>query len=159
GFFVNTLVMRVGVRGEEQVEELLEQVKKVCLGAYAHQDVPFEKLVEELQPERDLGRQPLFQAMYLFDNASSPALELPGVTITPFGGAQESSTFDLSLSVQEKEDELIVSMLYRVDLFNSGTIRRMLSGLQNLLQGLQADPARKVCDLPLMSGLELKQMI
>src|SRR5215207_2450242 len=107
GFFVNTLALRADLSGEPAFYELLQRVKEVCLGAYAHQDVPFEKLVEELQPERDLSRSPLFQTMFVLQNAAQQELRLPELKLSGIGGDSATAKFDLLLSLHEKGEELV----------------------------------------------------
>ena len=102
GFFINSLVLRVEVRGDLRVMEFLEQIKEVTLGAYDHQDVPFEKVVEALQPERNLTRNPIFQVSFALQNAPKNALDLPGLTVTVADGADNPAIFDLFLSLEER---------------------------------------------------------
>ena len=99
GFFVNTLVLRTELSGDPRLRELLGRVKEVALGAYAHQDVPFEKLVEELQPERDLSRTPLFQVMFVLQNTARPGLEMQGWRLRRWGWGKGTAKFDLTLHV------------------------------------------------------------
>src|SRR5437879_6660245 len=101
GFFVNTLVLRADLRGRPSFRQLLSRVRESALGAYAHQDVPFEKLVEEISPERDQSRSPLFQAMFILQNAPEEKLELPGLRLSPAGVPGDGAKFDLTLSIQE----------------------------------------------------------
>ena len=101
---MNTLVLRVEVDGEQSFNELLGRVREVCLGAYGHQEVPFERLVEELRPERSLSHSPLFQVMFVLQNASSDVLELPGLSLSSFGGEASTAKFDLRLSLSELEN-------------------------------------------------------
>ena len=103
GFFVNTLALRADLRGEPTFVELLRRVKEVCLGAYAHQDVPFEKLVEELQPERDLSRSPLFQTMFVVAEHPQQELQLSGLKLSRVGGESATAKFELTLVLQETE--------------------------------------------------------
>ena len=123
GFFVNTLPLRAQLRGEPTFVELLQRVKEVCLGAYAHQDVPFEKLVEELQPERELSRSPLFQAMFMLQNTPRQELQLSGLKLSRVGGESTTAKFDLTLVLQENGDELHGSMEYSTDLFERLALR------------------------------------
>ncbi|WP_038094811.1 condensation domain-containing protein, partial [Tumebacillus flagellatus] len=132
GFFVNTLVMRTDLTGDPTFEELLGRVRETALGAYAHQDVPFEKLVEELQPERDLSRSPLFQVMFTMQNASSIDVELPGLTLSGIETDSQVAKFDLTLSLAEEENGLFGALEYNVDLFDAATIQRMVGHFTTL---------------------------
>ena len=137
GFFVNTLVLRSRVNPEESFRELLGQVREVCLGAYAHQDVPFEKLVEELQPERDLSRPPLFQAMFALENASEGVLELPGLRLSRVGGGSGIAKFDLDAGfTEDRQGQLHYTLTYATSLFDRATIERMGQHLQRLLEAI-----------------------
>src|ERR1044071_4975894 len=112
GFFVNQLVMRVEVRGSESVGGLIRSVREVCLGAYGHQDVPFEKLVEELQPERDLSRSPLFQAKLIPPNAPREGLELGGTRLSSMGAETRMARFDLTVALIDAGSELYGGVNY-----------------------------------------------
>lgn len=144
GFFVNNLVLRTDLSGDPTFSELLARVRDVCLGAYAHQDLPFERLVEELQPVRDPGRSPLFQAMLVLQNAPRATIELPGLELTTLPLDGLIAKFDLTLFVAEDEDGLELQFEFNTDLFHRATIDRMLDHLSRLLTAAIDDP-----DLPL----------
>ncbi len=133
GFFVNTLVLRTNLAGNPSFVELLKQVRSVALGAYAHQDLPFELLVEQLQPQRDLSHTPLFQVMFVLQNAPMSALELPGLTLSYLETDSNSAKFDLTLNMTQTQSGLIASFEYNTDLFKESTICRMAGHLQTLL--------------------------
>ena len=116
GFFVNTLVLRTDFSGNPTFKELLARVREMALGAYAHQDLPFEKLVEELQPERSLSHSPLFQVMFVLQNAPSTALTFEGLSVSPVRIEAETAKFDLTLSMSETEEGFRGSLEYSTDL-------------------------------------------
>lgn len=160
GFFVNTLVLHTELSNNLSFRELLERVRKVTLGAYAHQDLPFEKLVEELQPERSLSYNPLFQVMFILQNAPMHSLDLPGLILTPIEGTyNKTAKFDLTLSMEETEQGLRGSWEYNTDLFDDATITRMLGHFQTLLEGIVANPDRRLSDLPLLTAAERHQLL
>ena len=136
GLFVNTLVLRTSLSGNPSFSELLDRVREVTLGAYAHQDLPFEKLVEELQPERDMSRSPLFQVMFVLQNATAETLRLPGLEASEVTGGDETAKFDLTLGLAEIDGELQGSLQYNVDLFDAATIERLVQHYQLLLEGV-----------------------
>jgi amino acid adenylation domain-containing protein len=154
GFFVNTLVLRTDLSGDPDFRELLARVRKVTVEAYAHQDMPFELLVEDLQPERDLSRNPLFQVMFQLENTPKEELPLPGLTLSPVDIEGVASQFDLSVDVVESEYGLSITAEYSTDLFEAATIRRFLDRWRVLLEGIAADPARRLSNLPLMDQSE-----
>src|SRR6185369_1380318 len=125
GFFVNTLVLRTQVEGKSSFQELLARVREVCLDAYSYQDLPFEHIVEHLQPERDLSRQPLFQVMFALQNAAAATPELPGLGLSSVEIPVETSKFDLFLSAVEAEGHWLCTLNYDTDLFDPATIGRM----------------------------------
>ncbi|MDQ1592737.1 MAG: hypothetical protein QOG71_3364 [Pyrinomonadaceae bacterium] len=159
GFFVNTLVLRTDLAGNPTFRELLGRVREVTLGAYAHQDVPFERLVEELQPARELSHAPLFQVMFTLQNAPRPSLELPGLTLAQVELDTGTAMFDLSLSVEETPRGLFGVFEYNTDLFDAPTIKRLAGHLQNLLAGVVAAPRRRVSDVPLLTADESRQLL
>ena len=159
GFFVNTLVLHTDVSNSPTFLELLRRVRDVALGAYQHQDLPFEKLVEELQPERTLAHHPLFQVMFILQNASDEQPALPGITISRVQGKKHSAQFDLMLSVTENSGELSAQLSYRTDLFEPITIQRMLGHYQNLLQGVIANPDQTIAQFPLLTTAERHQLL
>lgn len=159
GFFVNTLVMRSQIYGDPTFHELLQQVRKVALGAYAHQDLPFETLVEELQPERDLSHSPLFQVMFVLQNIPMQSIELNEVTLSSLNSENKTAKFDLVLVVIEAPAGLRVSFEYNIDLFDTSTIERMTGHFQQLLEGIVADPEQKISRLPLMRAVEERRML
>lgn len=159
GFFVNTLVLRTNLSGNPTFWELLQRVREMALGAYAHQDLPFERLVEELQPQRDLSHMPLFQVMFALQSAPTPALELPGLKVSFLEVENKTAKFDLTLHIENSEQGLKGSLEYNTDLFNAATITRMLEHFQLLLEGIVAAPEQQLSDLPLLSASELHQLL
>ena len=158
GFFVNTLVLRAGLGGNPGFGELVRRVREVALGAYAHQALPFEMLVEELEPERDLGRQPLFQVMFQLQNVPLPAFEMARVTAEPLDVEPGTAPFDLGLDLMETPSGLLAVARYATDLFDPATVRRLLEHFATLLQGVAADPEARIGSLPLLSAAERQQI-
>ncbi|PTL74997.1 non-ribosomal peptide synthetase [Vitiosangium sp. GDMCC 1.1324] len=159
GFFINMLVMRAKVRGEEPFRELLRQVKEVALGAFAHQEVPFEKLVEELKPKRDTSRTPLFQVSFALQNTPSPDLLLPGIEARPLNPRGQTSRTDLTLSLRETAEGLEGIVEYNTDLFDASTVARMFGNLRTLLEGVVADPGCRIGELPLLTDEERHRLL
>lgn len=157
GFFVNTLVLRTDLSGNPTFRELLGRVREVALGAYEHPDVPFEKLVEELQPERDLSRHPFFQVMVNFQNAPAETPASRGLKITPLDIGNQTR-FDLELHLWAEPDGLLGNFIYNTDLFEQSTIARMLRHFETLLQGIAANPEARLSELPLLTNDEQEQL-
>jgi amino acid adenylation domain-containing protein len=158
GCFVNTLVLRGDLSGDPSFAELLGRAREACLGAYAHQDVPFERLVEELQPKRDRSRSPLFQVMFALQNAPQQALELAGLRLAPWDIDTATSKFDLTLRLAEWEGGLRGELEYSTELYEPGTAERLVGHYRALLEGATADPGRRVSELPLPTRPELDQL-
>src|SRR5262249_14947272 len=151
GFFVNTLVLRTELGGDPEFLDLLSRVRTTALGAYAHQEVPFEKLVEELAPERNLNYAPLFQVMFDFAHATAGE-DLPeGLTLSELPVEQRTAKFDLGLSVVERDGSLTGVMEYARDLFDRSTVDRLLGQWMELLTGVLARPELRLSQLPLLS--------
>ena len=170
GFFVNSLVLRTNLDGNPTVRELLRQVREVALAAYAHQDVPFEKLVEELHPDRDLSRNPLFQVVFALQNAPMHSLELPDLTLKPYPLAISTTRFDLEFHLWEQSQGLSglwqqpvegISgfVAYNTDLFDAATIARLLNHFQILLEAIVAHPDQCIAELPILSAAERHQLL
>src|SRR6185369_6669595 len=159
GFFVNTLVLRADVSGNPTFRELLQRVRETALSAYAHQDIPFEKLVEELAPERNLNVTPLFQVMFALENAPLPELEAHGLKMRPEALTGDTAKFDLALGIDETPDGLIADWLYRPELFEDATIERMASHFQTLLEGIVGSADARIADLPLLTASERRQLL
>jgi surfactin family lipopeptide synthetase A len=159
GFFVNTLVMRVDLGGDPTVRELLGRVRESALGAYAHQDLPFEKLVEELQPNRSLNHTPLFQVMFAFQSAPLPVAQIGSVTAEVLEIEATASKFDLLLSLRDTGNDISGVVGYNSDLFNRSTIQRLIQHFQVLIQGLIAHPNQRFSLLPLMSETEKRMLV
>jgi non-ribosomal peptide synthetase component F len=157
GFFVNTLVLRVGVNGELSSRELLGRVREICLGAYGHQEVPFEKLVEELQPERSLSHTPLFQVAFGLDNAPREALQLPGLKLSGMELEDEVVRFDLTLWMREDAAELSGQWTYRSELFDAQRVERMSRHYERLLQSMVANPEAHIETLEMFTQAEKEQ--
>ncbi len=159
GFFVNTLVLRTDLSGDPTFRELLARVRETAMGAYAHQDLPFEKLVEELKPERDLSRNPLFQVMLILQNVPTSEQPMSSLTMTPFGSGGQTSQFDLTLFTSETPAGLRTSVVYNTDLFDAATIERMLHHFQMLLVGAMANPDERISKLPLLTDVERRHIL
>jgi non-ribosomal peptide synthetase component F len=159
GFFVNTLPLRTDVSGNPTFREVLKRVRDVALGAYAHQDLPFERLVEELHPERHLGRAPLIRVMLVLQNTPLEALELPDLSFTMVTSTKSMAEFDWVMNAQETERGLFITFEYNTDLFEAATIRRLLQQFQILLTGASAHPEHCISDLPLLTELEKSQLL
>src|SRR6185369_7058643 len=159
GFFVNTLVLRTDLSGNPTFSHLLERIKDVALGAYDHQDLPFEKLVEELSPERDPGRNPLFQVSFVLQNATRSRLELPQLSLERLDIHSGTAKFDLSLSILEVAGGLKTSWEYDTDLYEPGRIARMTGHFEMLLEGIVEAPGTAIDDLPLLTSHERDQVL
>ena len=159
GFFVNTLVMRTNLAGDPTFRELLGRVREVALGAYAHQDVPFEMLVERFQPARDAGHTPLFNVLFVLQNASTSALELQGLRIEQLDVGTSTAKFDLMLSLEESEGRLCGVLEYSTDLFDDASIRRMLVHFETMLGRIVERPERRISELPLLQSEEEQQLV
>jgi amino acid adenylation domain-containing protein len=159
GLFVNTLVLRTDLSGDPSFRELLGRVREVALGAYGHQDVPFERLVEELQPERSLSHTPFFQAMFVLQNTPGKVSGLPGLKVEDFEFESGTAKFDLTLEMVERAEGLTCSLEYRNDLFEGVTISRMLGHFRRLLEGIVADPNGQLSKLPLLTDYERQQLL
>ncbi|MFZ5918977.1 MAG: amino acid adenylation domain-containing protein [Chloroflexota bacterium] len=159
GVFINTLVFRADLAGDPTFRELLARVREVSLGAFAHQDLPFEMLVDELQIERDMAHTPLFQVMFILQNAPTGAQKLPDLELELVDVHPGTSTFDLTLSMSEGPAGLDASVEYNSDLFDRETMERMLAHLEVLLAGVVADPERRVSELPLLTETERHRLL
>ena len=152
-------MFRNDLSGNPTFRELLHQVREVALGAYAHQDLPFEKLVEELQPKRNMSHSPFFQVMFSLQNGPSWALELSGLTLSLLEFDSGTAKFDLSLSMVEEPDGLRGTLEYNTDLFDATTITRMLVHYQTLLEGIVTNPDQRIGELPLLTAAERHQLL
>jgi amino acid adenylation domain-containing protein len=159
GFFVNTLVLRTRLKGNPSFREVLGQVRETALGAYAHQDVPFEKLVEELKPQRDLSRNPLFQVMFTLQNVPLSAGRLRDVEVSSFSLPGESSKFDLTLIAVESREGLRTTLEFNTDLFDATTIERLMRHFEVLLEAAVTNPDLGVRNLPLLTEPERERMV
>ncbi|WP_338524404.1 amino acid adenylation domain-containing protein [Pseudomonas batumici] len=160
GFFVNTLALRVDVQAHSRVDQLLARIKAITLDAYSHQDLPFEQVVEALQPERSLGHSPLFQAMLVLGNTPrDQALVLPGLELTPLPQASGTTQFDLSLSLNDDGESIRGQFEYANDLFDESTIARWSRHLLHLLDALLGDAAQPLASLPLLDHQQREQLL
>jgi amino acid adenylation domain-containing protein/non-ribosomal peptide synthase protein (TIGR01720 family) len=160
GFFVNSLVLRTDLSGDPPFRELLARVRETSLGAYAHQDVPFEKLVEELSPDRDPSREPFFQVMFALQNAPMPEAAVPGgLTLRPMEIDPGTSKFDLSLHVWEHGEGLLGVLEYSTDLFEQETILRMVGHLSSLLGSVAENPSARLSELSMLGEGERRQLL
>ena len=159
GCFVNTLVLRTDLAGRPSVRALLTRIRETTLGAYAHQELPFEKLVEALRPERDLGHAPLFQIMFGLQNVPTPVLELPGMTVTPLDIDAGAARVDLTVLCAETPAGLRTWWEYNTDLFDAGTIHRMIGHFGAILEGMTRNPEQLVDELPMLSAAERRELL
>lgn len=159
GFFVNTLVLRTDLSGNPQFSELLTRVREVCLGAQAHQDLPFERLVEELQPVRDMSHSPLFQVWFVLQNMPVRELEVVGLHVSEVVVDTGTTKFNLSLDIAEREEGLSAALEYSTDLFDASTIERMAGHFQTLLEGIVVSPDARLSELPLLTEAERRQLL
>ncbi|MDZ7967791.1 MAG: amino acid adenylation domain-containing protein [Nostoc sp. DedSLP03] len=167
GFFVNTLVLRTDLSGNPSFGQLLSRVRQMTLEAYAHPDLPFEELVKALQPQRNLSHTPLFQVMFVLQNAPISEVELAGLTISSLPVESATAKFDLTLSLQNTGTSTTLSTStglvgmwqYNADLFDAGTIERMSGHFVTLLSGIVANPQERIAQLPLLTAVEQQQLL
>ena len=159
GFFVNTLVLRTDLSSTPSFEELLGRVREVTLGAYTHQDLPFEQLVEALHPTRDLSYTPLFQVMFSLDDALVSDVELPELSVNSYPVELGTAKFDLTLSMENTASGLVGVWEYNADLFNETTIAQMVRYFQTLLEAIAANPNQPISELPLLTEQERCQLL
>jgi amino acid adenylation domain-containing protein len=159
GFFVNNLVLRTKIDANLNFCELLQKVHRTTLEAYEHQDLPFEKLVEELKPERNLSYSPLFQVMLAFNNNEAKTWNLPGLKISPLPINNKTAKFDLILSIRETSQKLLASWEYNTDLFKNSTIERMTEHFQVLLKEFVSNPLQPISQLSLLTATESQQIL
>ncbi|HEX6288974.1 MAG TPA: amino acid adenylation domain-containing protein, partial [Herpetosiphonaceae bacterium] len=159
GMFVNTLVLRTDLSGNPRFEELLGRVRGVALGAYSHQDLPFEQVVEIVAAERDLSRHPLFQVMLILQNAPMPELALGDLTLLPIAIDNHTTKFDLSFDLTETADGLFGLIEYSTDLFEAATIARIAEHFRRVLEIVVADPAQRIAALPLLDEAERQRVL
>ena len=159
GFFVNTLALRGDLSGDPTFEELLQRTREGALGAYAHQELPFEKLVEELQPTRSLSYSPIFQVMFALQNAPTASEQFGDLQLSSVRVPSTTAKFDLSLDVYETRDELDARLEYDTDLFAAATAERLLQHFHTLLAAAVQQPSQRLSALPLLTELEQQQML
>jgi hypothetical protein len=162
GFFVNTLVLRTDLSGDPTFHELLAREREVCLGAYANQDAPFERLVEELQPDRSSGHSPLFQVAFILQNTPAEQLssEVDGLGVSLIGGsATQTAKFDLTLTIEEGNGGLSAAIEYSTELFDVSTVKRMTGHFVRLLESIVADPGCAISRLELLTEVERRQVL
>ncbi len=158
GFFANTLALRTDLSGNPSFRQLLERVRQMALATYSHPDIPFEKLVEELAPERSLGHTPLFQVMFALQNVPPPDVALADLELEVMTIDVGTARFDLSLLV-DMGTKPSAALVYNTDLFDADTIRCMLGHFQTLLEGIVADPEQRISDLKLLTDEERRQLL
>jgi len=162
GFFANTLALRADAAdaaGDPSFAALARRVRETAFGAYAHQDLPFERLVDELQPERDLGHAPIFQVLFILQNAPPPLLALGDLRFSAMEVPTGKAQFDLTLTLVEIEGELLARLEYATDLFEAATAERLLGHYETLLAGAMARPEGRLWDLPLLSAVERQELL
>lgn len=159
GFFVNTLALRTNVSGNPIFSELLRQIKTTTLDAFSHQELPFEKVVATVRPARSLSYNPIFQVAFALQKSSESPINIDGLEITPVRLGAMTSKFDVFLSAKEVPNGLSITVEYSTDLFDSDTIRRLISHYRNLLEALVANPNQRISELALLSETELRQLL
>jgi amino acid adenylation domain-containing protein len=158
GMFVNTLVLRTRLDPEQSFSDLLNNTRDTCLTAYTHQDLPFEALVERLQPQRSLSHSPLFQVMFALQSNQTPELSLPALAVEPLPLDCPVAKFDLTLDMEERDGHWHGAWEYAADLFDPETIKRLAVHYQELLEAVALNPGQRIGDLPLLSGPEQQQL-
>ncbi len=158
GFFINTLALRTNLSGAPKFTDLLGQLKETALGAYAHQDVPFDKLVEELQPQRSLNRWFIVQVTFGLQNVPKSILELPGLTLSAQEFERETGRYDLTLWMSESEGQLRGVWTYLTELFDRATVERMTAHYETLLASAVADPEARVNALEMYTEAEREEL-
>jgi amino acid adenylation domain-containing protein len=159
GLFVNTLALRAPLAGNPSFRALLARVRELTLAAFAHQDAPFEQVLDALQLTRDPQRAPLFQVMFVLQNAPQPTLELPGLRLQSLEFPTTTARFELTFVIMERADGLSLQLEYNTDLFAAATITRMLGNYATLLAGSVANPDQVIADLPLLTPAERRQLL
>ncbi len=159
GFFVNLLALRTDLTDDPSFRLLVQRVKQTALRAYAHQDLPFEQVVDALQPSRDLSRQPIFQTVFILQDVSLEQMTLPGLEVARFDDVASSARFDLELSMTDVGGQLVGSLVYATDLFDATTIERLAGHFVRLLRGAVANPEARLSELPLLSDAERRQVL
>jgi amino acid adenylation domain-containing protein len=159
GCFINTLVLRTNLAHNPSFQELLNRVQQVAVDAYAHQDLPFEKLIEVLNPVRDLSRSPLFQVMFVFETNTSDTWVLPGLICSHIEVPSPISNFEITLNLTATTAGIRGGIEYNPDLFDATTIERMRGHFQTLLAGIVTNPAQQISDLPLLTSAEQQQIL
>jgi natural product biosynthesis luciferase-like monooxygenase protein len=157
GLFTNMLVLRTDLGGDPLFPEVLGRARETALGAFFHQDLPFERLVEELKPERDLSRPPLFQILFALQNTPKMALDLPGLALRPLEAERSAARYDLSLDLIEG-DGIGGQLEYNVDLYDAATAERLAQRFRTLLEGIALHADRPLSELPLLSEVEIRQL-
>ena len=159
GFFVNALAVRADLSGDPTFTELLARVRETCVEVYTHQDLPFEKLVEELRVPRDPSRTPLFQVMFALQNAPTGDLKLPGLVLESLPVESDAAKFDLAMLLNESGSDLHGLIEFNTDLFDRGTIERLAANFSILLNGILRDPETRVSELPILHSAELRRVL
>jgi amino acid adenylation domain-containing protein len=159
GFFVNTLVLRTDLSGDPTFLELLSRVQETTLGAYEHQDMPFEQLVEELQPERDMSRNPLVQVVFVLQNAPTREWKLKGLDVAWMGAGETTTRFDLEFHLWEKEDELDCLIFFNTSLFKRERVQHLFRHWMNVLEAVVDNPALPVSELPVLDEEERERLL
>jgi non-ribosomal peptide synthetase component F len=159
GLFVNTLVLRADLSGDPSFRALLKQVRLRTLEAYAHQDLPFDRLVEALHPDRDPGRSPLFSVMFALQNAPLPIPQTPELALTQIEPDTGTAKFDLTLFASEVDAGIALSAEYDTDIFEAATIDRLLRHLGTVIEEVVKDPDQPIGNLTLLSAAERQQLL
>ena len=159
GYFSNSVVLRMNMGGDPTFRELLKQTKEVALAAYSHQHLPFEKLVTDIQPQRDLSYSPMYQVMFSVGEHKDLGLELPGMEITPIIIDRGVAKFDMTLGMTELKHDLMCNIEYCSALFEPSTMERLANHFQNLLQGIVENPDTRISALPMLSAEERHRIL
>jgi amino acid adenylation domain-containing protein len=159
GFFANTVVIRASLEGDPSFADIVGRVREAALGAYAHQDVPFEQVVEALQPQRSLSHTPLFQVMLVLENAPLEPVVLPGIKVRALEQPATRAKFDLTVALEERDGTLAGAVEYDADLFDAGTIHTFVEAFQTLLAAAVAQPDAAVSRLPLLPSTKRRAML